>query len=56
MKTEQELKMNSINDLEQRHFLLSKIILSFNLKDVLIEFFLIKEELRKRYQEQNHDK
>lgn len=54
--SEQELKMNSINDLEQRHFLLSKIILSFNLKDVLIEFFLIKEELRKRYQEQNHDK
>lgn len=54
--SEQELKMNSINDLEQRRFLLSKIILSFNLKDVLIEFFLIKEELSKRYQEQNHDK
>lgn len=54
--SEQELKMNSINDLEQRRFWLSKIISSFNLKDVLIEFFLIKEELRKRYQEQNHDK
>lgn len=54
--SEQELKMNSINDLEQRRFWLSKIISSFNLKDVLIEFFLIKEELRKRYQEKNHDK
>ena len=54
--SEQELKMNSINDLEQRRFWLTKIILSFNLKDVLIEYFLIKEELRKRYQEENHDK
>ena len=39
--SEQELKMNSINDLEQRRFWLSKIISSFTLKDVLIEFFLI---------------
>lgn len=54
--SEQELKMNSTNDLEQRRFWLSKIIFSFNLKDVLIEYWLIKEELRKRYQEQNHDK
>lgn len=54
--SEQELKSKSAINLEARCFWLSKIILCFNLKDVLIEYLSIKEELAKREHEQNHDK